>query len=413
MRRSPCRPSITAPLALAALLSLAACGRAGGSSGSASSTGAADSLRADSAVRVGAGGSGGDTTLGAVSLDSIVADSAIGHAEDTARVRGVPLLPEPGLSMRADTLADRMTFLATFQRTFVAAARAKRMLLDLGRVDLPVKTPERLRAFEQVAHRLSPVKVGDRFRLFGPWGESEATVTGYEPWNGRITATLDVPPVVRALARKRAPLVALAVREDSAFAADSAARADTATARDSAARAVAMQRGDTALADSVARADSLAAAAPRDSCARDSVDSTLMARDTVVEDSLRLLLEADTAGLPPRIRASRRVHVTRARGCFGPGRILIFANIAGGLNQITREYTVMIDTTGAVIPLRVYDERFKVHEALRVLDADGDGVDDIAAIGRGERTGGTVILRLDAAKRRLVYLMSGFAWENY
>lgn len=405
-------PSRRATL-LAASVLLAACSRGGQRASVSSADSSPPRSVVDTAPRAVAGSTGADTAVGAVSIDAIVADSAIGHMEDTARVRAVPLLPEPGLSARADTLADRMTFLATFQRTFVAAARAKRMLLDLGRVDLPVKTPARLRAFEQAAKRLSPVRVGDRFRLYGPWGQSDATVTGYEPWNGRIAATLDVPREVQALARRREPLVALAVREDSTYAADSAAHADSVAAADSAARAAALQHGDTAAADSLARADSLGTTASPDRCVRDSVDAMLLTRDTVVEDSLRLLLQADTAGLPPRVRASRRIHITRARGCFGSGRILIFANTAGGLNEITREYTVLIDTAGAALPVRVYDERFKVHEALRVLDADGDGVDDIAAIGRGERTGGTVILRFDPVRRRLVYLMSGFAWENF
>jgi hypothetical protein len=44
---------------------------------------------------------------------------------------------------------------------------------------------------------------------------------------------------------------------------------------------------------------------------------------------------------------------------------------------------------------------------------DGDGIDDVSAIGRGELTGGTVLLRLDLAKKRLTYVMSGFAWEDF
>jgi hypothetical protein len=61
----------------------------------------------------------------------------------------------------------------------------------------------------------------------------------------------------------------------------------------------------------------------------------------------------------------------------------------------------------------VSDIRFKAHEALRAFDADGDGVDDLAAKGRGERMGGTVVLRLDPAKRRLEYLTGGFGWESF
>jgi hypothetical protein len=40
-------------------------------------------------------------------------------------------------------------------------------------------------------------------------------------------------------------------------------------------------------------------------------------------------------------------------------------------------------------------------------------VDDVAALGRAERSGGTVVLRLDPDKRRLTYVMSGFAWETF
>ena len=63
--------------------------------------------------------------------------------------------------------------------------------------------------------------------------------------------------------------------------------------------------------------------------------------------------------------------------------------------------------------LAVNDLRFKTHEALRAFDADGDGVDDVAALGRAERSGGTVVLRLDPDKRRLTYIASGFAWETF
>jgi hypothetical protein len=40
-------------------------------------------------------------------------------------------------------------------------------------------------------------------------------------------------------------------------------------------------------------------------------------------------------------------------------------------------------------------------------------VDDVAALGRAERSGGTVVLRLDPEKRSLSYVASGFAWETF
>ena len=46
------------------------------------------------------------------------------------------------------------------------------------------------------------------------------------------------------------------------------------------------------------------------------------------------------------------------------------------------------------------------------FDADGDGVDDLAARGHGDRSGGLTIMRLDIAARRFVRLVSGFAWEQ-
>jgi len=53
-----------------------------------------------------------------------------------------------------------------------------------------------------------------------------------------------------------------------------------------------------------------------------------------------------------------------------------------------------------------------VHDLLHALDADGDGVDDIAAVGRTMLAGGTTILRYDTATKRLVRLAAGFSWEN-
>ena len=63
-------------------------------------------------------------------------------------------------------------------------------------------------------------------------------------------------------------------------------------------------------------------------------------------------------------------------------------------------------------PLRFVDLRFHAHDPLYVFDADGDGIDDLAARGHGDRSGGLTIMRLDMATKRLVRLVSGFAWEQ-
>ncbi len=298
--------------------------------------------------------------------------SSVTHVVDSARAAAPPhITGAPRLSALADTLADLIVFRARTQRLFVAATRAKRLLLDIGRVDAPLKSPERLRAFEEAVRALSPVRVGDRFRLRGPWGEDDAHVTGYAQWNGRVVATLAVPPRVDSLARSKMSPVALAL------VADSAEEPTTTT------------------------------------CARDSVPAPLVLRLPEVRDSLTAVLQADTARLTARLRKSLRATRTEAVGCFGTARVMMFVGQSAGDYEYYHELAVLVDTTGTVTPLHVSDLRFKVHEALGALDADGDSVDDIAVRGHAPRIGGTVILRLDPAKKRLDYVAGGFAWESF
>jgi len=89
---------------------------------------------------------------------------------------------------------------------------------DIGRVDAPLKTPSRIHAYAEAVKVLSPVHIGDRFRLHGSWGQDDATVQSFDQWNGRIVAVLAVSPHVDSLARGKAPLVALAVRADALLA---------------------------------------------------------------------------------------------------------------------------------------------------------------------------------------------------
>ncbi|HEY7896691.1 MAG TPA: hypothetical protein VIC24_17430 [Gemmatimonadaceae bacterium] len=322
------------------------------------------------------------------------------HVQDTARVRSAGIEQIGQLPPLADSIANEMTFLATFQTTFVAASRAKHVLMDIGRVDAKLKGNARLAAYEQAVQQLSPVRVGDHYLLHGPWGTSDAVVTGFGQWNGRIVAKLDVPPNVDSLAREKVVLVALAVHEDSAV-----VRGDTSTARTD---------SSTVHTDSSAAHQDSAVVATVDSCAyRQPPDSTMLARAAAVRDSLMLILQGDTARLPPDILKGRKLTSSQIYGCFGAAHVLLFANAAADVNRYTREFAVLLDTTGKVVPLHVADVRFRVHDAIRALDVDGDKVDDVAAIGRGELTGGTVLLRLDLAKKRLSYVMSGFAWESY
>jgi hypothetical protein len=99
--------------------------------------------------------------------------------------------------------------------------------------------------------------------------------------------------------------------------------------------------------------------------------------------------------------------VTPARG------LLLAVSLRDAGREFLRERLVLIDdATGAVTPLRVADLRFKAHDLIAAYDADGDGIDDVAARGLGEASGGTVVLRFDPTAKKFLRLASGFAWES-
>jgi hypothetical protein len=336
---------VAPPLALVAALALSACGE---SEARATSAAAAADIQAF------------DTTTLLALPESVFATSE------------EPAAPRKRLGPLADSIANQVTFLASFQRAFVAAGRNRHLLVDIGRIDTKLGTPERLHAFREAAAARSPLAVGDRLRLRGPWGSSDATVAGYDEWNGRAVVTLDASPLVDSLARHVEPMVALALRADSA-------------------------------APPVA-----------DSCDRRGKLSGLLAtRAAAVGDSLIATMRADTVGKPSVGGKPPASKVTRLAGCFGDYGAIIFADLAATPREPARELAVVLDSSGKASALAVSDLRFKTHEALRAFDADGDGVDDVAALGRAGRSGGTVLLRLEPEKRRLTYIASGFAWETF
>ena len=275
------------------------------------------------------------------------------------------------LSPLADSIAATLVFELKTQRDFLAASRAKRVLIDIGRVDAPLKTPQRQRAYQEAVKVLSPVHIGDRFRLHGSWGQDDATVQSFDQWNGRIVGVLAATPHVDSLAKEKAPLVALAVRADSAT------------------------------------------APVVDSCKRDSVSAALTARLSAVKDSMLTLLQDDTVKMAPRLMKSLHAQKTQTIGCFGKARVLLLVAQWAGDYEYFHQLAALVDTAGKVTPIRVNDLRFKVHDPLGVLDEDGDGIDDMALRGRAPRIGGTVILRLDPLKKRLDYVTGGFAWESF
>jgi hypothetical protein len=299
--------------------------------------------------------------------------SAVTHIDaaptDSARAPSIERVGK--LSPLADSIAATLVFELKTQRNFLAASRAKRVLIDLGRVDAPLKTPQRQRAYQEAVKVLSPVRIGDRFRLHGSWGQDDATVQSFDQWNGRIVGVLAATPHIDSLARGKTPLVALAVRADSAT------------------------------------------PPVVDSCVRDSVSTALTARLSAVKDSMLMQLQSDTVKMAPRLMKSLHAQKTQTIGCFGKARVLAFVAQWAGDYEYFHQLAVLVDTAGKVTPIRVNDLRFKVHEPLGALDADGDGIDDVALRGRAPRIGGTVILRLDPVKKRLDYVVGGFAWESF
>ena len=303
-------------------------------------------------------------TLDTSSVTHIDAEASINaHAPAIARVGK--------LSPLADSIASTLVFELKTQRTFLAASRAKRVLIDLGRVDAPLKTPQRQYAFEEAVKELSPVRIGDRFRLHGSWGQDDATVQSYDQWSGRIVGVLAVSPLVDSLAKGKATVVALAVRADSTT------------------------------------------PAVVDSCPRDSISAQLNDRLSFLRDSLLTVLQNDTVKMVPRLMKSLHAQKTQAIGCFGKARVLLFVAQWAGDYEYYHQIASLVDTAGKATQIRVNDLRFKVHESLGALDADGDGIDDIALRGRAPRIGGTVILKLDPVKKRLEYVAGGFAWESF
>jgi hypothetical protein len=324
----------------------------------------------------------------------------------------------PRLSPLADSIGHLMVFMVKERQWFLAASRSRHLLVDLGRVDATVKTAAERKAFLEAMTALSPVKVGDRFSLRGPWGADDATVGSFQVWNGRITARLIVPPKVDSLVRGPRTLVAGATIADTMQLpiADSAKVAAGDSAKVSAGDRAKVPSGEAAKVSAGDRAKVSAGDSTKvpaaDTCTRDSVPTQLMDRANAVRDSVTQLLEADTLKLIERFKRTMRSQSSTIVGCFGTARLLLVVDVYAGDYEYVKEVALLFATDGTATPVRLSDLRFKAHELLEVLDLDGDGVDDIATRGRAERIGGTSLLRLNPAKHRFEYVTSGFSWET-
>lgn len=305
--------------------------------------------------------------------------------------------PVAAQSVSPDSVRPYLVFAPARESWFVAASRGKRMLLDIGRVDLEVRKDSAVAAaYRQAVTAASPVQVGTRFTLRAPWGAEEVEATAVDTWNGRIVLVLRGSAQMDSAAQGKAAVAASAERERPPAGG---------TRLNGSPRAVPAPVSPVA-------PPTRATAAGVAPCVRAPVEGIYRDRVKVVRDSLERALRL----LPPPTyeRLARRVtaHSSQVTGCFGDARVALAVSLRAGATEWARERVVLVDTLGHVKPLAVEDLRFKAHDLLHALDADGDGLDDVAAVGRAERAGGTTLLRYDAAKKRLVRLTAGFVWED-
>ncbi len=291
-----------------------------------------------------------------------------------------------------DSVRPYLVFTPKKETWFVAANRGKRMVLDIGRVDLEIRRDSTLaEAYRDAVGGSSPFPLGTAFTLRGPWGTEQVRAGAIDSWNGRIVLVLEGSAAMDSAAQSRGDVIASAERLPLTGPVQRRNAADGATAR--------------------VRSASVAVAS---TCDRAADPGVAPARITAIRDSLEGALRA--AGLPIYERLAHRVTASSSHvmGCFGESRIALAVSLRVPGNEWVRERVVMVDRFGRVQEIVVDDFRFQVHDLLHAFDADGDGIDDIVAVGRTMLAGGTTILRYDpAAKRkRLVRLAAGFSWEN-
>lgn len=276
------------------------------------------------------------------------------------------------LSPLADSISAYLVFAPVGETWFTVSSRNRKTFLDIGRVDTEVRRDStRAAAYREAVAGRSTVPVGTRFRLRGPWGAEDVTAAAVDTWNGRVVLRLAGSAAMDAAARGKSALVATAFRTDSS------------------------------------------AAAAADSCVRSApLSDELAARVAQLGDSLAQ--ELISGPQPPYERLRRKMSIASSQiiGCFGPSRVALVVSLKAGNVEWVRERVVLVDPAGKATPLRVSDYRFRAHDLLAAFDANGDGVDDIAARATTERAGATTILVLDLKASRLTRLTAGFAWEE-
>ena len=292
----------------------------------------------------------------------------------TAQVDRAPARLNP----LADSISNYLVFAPLGDVWFTASSRGKRMLVDIGRVDTEVRRDSsRAAAYREAVAKRTSVPVGAKFRLHTSWGVEDVTASAVDSWNGRIVLRLTGSPRLDSAATGKATVIATAERSDN-----------TAT--------------------SVS-----AVSAGNDSCVRGTpLDATLAARVTQVRDSLVQELRSGTQPAYERLQRKMSIATSHVAGCFGTARVALAVSLKAGNVEWVREKIVLIEPGGKVTPIKVNDFRFRAHDLLLALDADGDGIDDLATRATTERAGATTVLVLDLKAKKLTRLTAGFAWED-
>jgi len=287
-----------------------------------------------------------------------------------------PVVRTPVLTDEEQRVADGIVFAPRTAERFLVAARNKRLLLDIGRVDLAVKqSPELLPIVKRVSARVGPLAHAAQMRVAGSWGQETDSIVGYDVWNGRAVAVLGVSPHTDSLLKRNAPLVGVATRASAS--------------------------------------DTTAATAPAGgACVRDSIPAALQARVVVVRDSLVRWVTDSLKPIFPRLLKQTAVRGDATTGCFGSWRAVVIVTTRTPSLEWNEERALLVDAKGAVTVARLRDLRLRAHESLMAFDADGDGVDELAARGLATRMGAQSVLKLDPAAKRFSRFASGFAWES-
>jgi len=305
--------------------------------------------------------------------------------------RATPKLPV--LTDAEQQIADGVVFAPRVTERFVAASRKKRLLVDVGRVDLVKLDADQLATLRRVSARMGPFAGVTHLRVRGSWGEETDSIVGYDVWNGRAVAVLAPSRAADSLLKKNVSLIGVATRAAIAGA----------TSPDSADLPVAPVKQAGAAAP---------VPAPVPACVRDSIAPQLQARVTVVRDSLQRWVTDSLRSPFIRFAKATTVRAESALGCFASWRAVVVVNSRTPAFEWNEERTLLVAPDGKVQAARLRDLRLRAHESLLAFDADGDGIDELSTRGLATRMGAQSVLKLDPATRRFARFASGFAWET-